>query len=447
MRSRTALALLGGSASILLVTMHGCGSTRALVPSDDAGVVDVKDAREEWQRPPCVPPPRPDGVPDGWELLTDYEACCGFYAPTTPEQLPAPMKWTPCEPARDGGIACREILADWAVPETLGISAGRHIWVHDNNVTMMTTRTVLAGADHAEQWTYSLIADADGPVRQAFFQTRPKRCLAFSTDIRDGSYVYRVREFESSYNAGALAAKSITLGPVAFRKFQDGVAHEFTVGTPGVVNWTSSLSLYPWNAPDQGVVFGAPENEQGLQQVHPTMSGSTIFWQSSSLRETRIKIFTTSGGTRDFISFGGDISKGAADVGTDGKDIVWLEGAGATPSSPLGLYPVVSFMTSPYAEDPAKLTPRRLRSEIASGVGVSPAIVGCGYAARDIYSGLRIVRLSDGRSWFLPHQPQWTWMRPLGITCDELFTKFSRNAHPSVARIRLDSLGPGEPAD
>jgi hypothetical protein len=102
--------------------------------------------------------------------------------------------------------------------------------------------------------------------------------------------------------------------------------------------------------------------------------------------------------------------------------------------------------------------PRRLRSEYAGAFWVEDTIVGCGYEVHTTTDGatkkgIRITRLSDGTSWKL-----WTvsgaywWIKSaLVITCQEAFLVASAGKSPSLEnqllRIRLDSLGPGEPHD
>jgi hypothetical protein len=59
-----------------------------------------------------------------------------------------------------------------------------------------------------------------------------------------------------------------------------------------------------------------------------------------------------------------------------------------------------------------------------------------------------VVRLSDGRTWIIDNQgiPNFSWGRALWITCTELFTQMN-DGKSTVARIRLDSLGEGQPPE
>jgi hypothetical protein len=111
-------------------------------------------------------------------------------------------------------------------------------------------------------------------------------------------------------------------------------------------------------------------------------------------------------------------------------------------------------MTAPYVTDGAAVVKRRLRSEYPDGFLVSPFTVGCGYAAHYIdlgdgkRVGARIVRLADGTSWTLVTPLTGpVFQDALAVTCTELFARVAIGAETQVARIRLDSLPPGEPAD
>lgn len=81
--------------------------------------------------------------------------------------------------------------------------------------------------------------------------------------------------------------------------------------------------------------------------------------------------------------------------------------------------------------------------------GSDTFIVSCGYAVHrawlppDDATSPRLVRLSDGWSWPLHDQTAWGWGIPVALTCEELFLSIGTK----VVRVRIDSLGPGEPPD
>jgi hypothetical protein len=186
--------------------------------------------------------------------------------------------------------------------------------------------------------------------------------------------------------------------------------------------------------------------------------GDTLFFEVTDTAYGRIKTFSVDGGLNDLVSFGNDIAKNARDFGSDGVDMVWSEGTGR--SSP-GATPFddVAIMTAKFTTDAAVVaaTKRRIGSEPGM-IGDKNFVVGCGFAAHDYYggalgAGTRLVRLSDGRSWRFTRFPSedggmpFNFAGALAITCEELFIRFSHAGQFNVARIRIDSLGPGEPAD
>lgn len=162
--------------------------------------------------------------------------------------------------------------------------------------------------------------------------------------------------------------------------------------------------------------------------------------------------------THALVRWYGDTNKGAYNVGTDGKDLVWT--LGEDHPSTGGTYAKRSIWTSPFTTDPKKLVPKRLRSDPEIAFDVNFA-VGCGYAAHKLQppDGMLIVRLSDGVSWLLPNnltasdKTGWHWLKAIGVTCDEVFATVAAIDSPgakllnTIARIRLDSLGPGLPPD
>lgn len=134
-------------------------------------------------------------------------------------------------------------------------------------------------------------------------------------------------------------------------------------------------------------------------------------------------------------------------MGTDGADLVWNYGEGRT--NPNDVFPMTWVMTSPYTTDPALLKPRKVRLTGNYGA-VNRYEVGCGYAAHTAGSGpfdafIEVVRLADGTAWRVdPTKGTWAWGHVIALTCEEVFVWF-QGPEQGIARIRLDSLGPGIP--
>jgi hypothetical protein len=158
-----------------------------------------------------------------------------------------------------------------------------------------------------------------------------------------------------------------------------------------------------------------------------------------------INVWDANNGFRPFIRWNGDTSRGAGNLGTDGVDLVWSYGEGKGPGEEP--YPIRSVMTAPYTTDPDAVVPRRLRSQLANDIALDSWKVGCGRAVHFGALGLQVVRLSDGWSWEIPYAPNRGIHTPIGITCDEVFALGSVGDHSTIARVRLDSLGPGTAPD
>jgi hypothetical protein len=59
-----------------------------------------------------------------------------------------------------------------------------------------------------------------------------------------------------------------------------------------------------------------------------------------------------------------------------------------------------------------------------------------------------LIRLSDGVSWEVVSETEeqnlnFSFFRPVAVTCDEVLATASTLSHAEIVRIRIDSLGPG----
>lgn len=156
--------------------------------------------------------------------------------------------------------------------------------------------------------------------------------------------------------------------------------------------------------------------------------------------------WTPTDGLRPLLRAYGDVDNAYGNFGTDGHDMVWTYAQGYVGEFD---YQKLSIMTAPYTTDQqtAQASERRLRSDTFS-FAPQPFRIGCGYAAREAVVGAAmgavVVRLSDGWSWFVVGKEGVPYpVHPLGLTCDELFLA----TFTSIARVRLDSLGPGMEPD
>jgi hypothetical protein len=407
------------------------------VVDSDSGATDAKPDRG------------PTYNTDGWiGIPFDPDVDCGFYAAPTPEKMPPRIQWDPCDPGMNvAGWACRQMATNWTPPD-------------DPNDTMVrglagrvdgSGNTWLAFRRFSGPFIFELVAEVDGRVHTAIVGPRTS-CYIGSASLAGEKVVFQATRENgpTAYRVGALGG-DVDKVPLVLERYGDGIGRSYFAG-PNAYFVYPANTLKTWTSPGT-LVTTVPTPDPG-QIGDPTFIGDTMFFALESSVYHRIKVFSVADGIRDFVSYGNDPEKGASAIGTDGKDMVWTEASGHP--SPSGPWTTIDIMTAPFTTDPAALVKRRLRSETWQFSG-NPFVVGCGYAVREAAlsfsePGVRIVRLSDGRSWRFGKigsdgGAPWYITSPLAITCDEVFVRFSHGYQSNVARIRLDSLGPGDPPD
>ncbi len=432
------------ASALLLGVVAACSHDAPATPSDagkdsaEAGAPDGGDSAVA-----CTPATRPASVPVGWETEKTYWPCCGIYVPTTKEQMPEPIVWEPCDaPEVPPTWKCRQMKVDWTPPKeaTTAVAAAIMMgWLNPNGgVTFAFDRW-------KEEGIYRLFADADGPVRAAVLANQWKYCNPYTESVGSGYYAYKV--MEGSVMGGAIVGKLDELQPLYTVRSEEMVHSGFSVGSYGVMHIGNGqqISVRPWTDLDTSIFVASPATQKGRQQNMAHFFGDALFWNSfTGSSPSELMVWTPDGGTQALVSTEPDWTKGVLAMSTDGKDMVWSYGENRTkPSDPFGTNYI---MTAPYTTDPKAIQPRKVRSTGAYGIG-SQYAVGCGYAARgmafDQSKGmLEIVRLSDGVAWYLDGK---TWHVPIAVTCDEVFISatFTPKYWYQVARVRLDSLGPG----
>jgi hypothetical protein len=322
----------------------------------------------------------------------------------------------------------------------------------------------LLSARYEESGTIRFVADVDGDVLVAVRQQKSSRCV-LNGALSDGEYyAFQVLDSEakgalSEYGGGVIGGRLDVIRPKVLEHLHDAVPHAYVAGGPGLLTVSGGMKLLSWNDGAVLKTFSSPPEDVGLSRSYQFFHADALFWAASG-GVNKQKVHTDAGGTTDIVSFGNDFSNGAADLGTDGQNLVWMEGYNRTTTS--GIYPSIAAVVSPYTTNPTQIQKRVLRTDLSAyPFGTSPFVVGCGYAARtnervvdgQNRAGLLLLRLSDGGLWFLPSgsNVEWGWSRPLAITCDEIFVKVTEKPTPTakprsnVARVRLDSLGPPLP--
>ncbi|MCA9586570.1 MAG: hypothetical protein KC657_14535 [Myxococcales bacterium] len=390
-----------------------------------------------------LPDPKPPaGLPEGWVLDRTYDRFCHFYVPTSRAYLPKPIAWEACPAtATPQGGVCRKMTVDWAPSNRqfpLGTIVGA--WADASGAVRLVVRRSLSAG-----WGQLVVADADGAVHSALLETKSTFCAATWPTISGAHYVYYLTEFGSSVG-GAIGGEISAIGPTFGIHYKPPEAEQPFAGPDYIASLVGSrVDRYSWSGQREGTLWRAVDDD-GLQHHIPQFGRNAAFMHVGRLYEGKIKVSVAGAPMKDLIVGGPDFTHDVADIGTDGTDLVWMDGRGRT--SPTGPYDTYTVMTSPFATQPSQLVERRLRSEEGPAFGSAPFVVGCGHAARtNLHT--RLVRLSDGVSWLLNGDPAkpWRFITPLAITCTELFATVNDGGVVGVARIRLDSLGPGIPPD
>jgi len=296
------------------------------------------------------------------------------------------------------------------------------------------------------------VTDADGPFSVALYAPESKGCVVLSEKVSDTHYAFagvelgggRARD-EGGVFGGPMGS------PVPTTVHPTLGAHHFTATKLGLLQGEglgAAVVGYAWDGPGKTVYFSG-------SSVLGVSAHDDLFFFTATAGSPAIKLYSSDAGLREFMGFGADRTRGAADLATDGKVWVWQEGSGRTSSSTP--FESVSWMVAPFVRDPAQLTPRVLRTGLLGyGFALANMQVGCGRAAKygvfklgdgGFSTGIQIVDVATGDGWFLPSNPsEFSIIRPIALTCDEVFidgyeySKALGRGVNNIYRIRLDSL-------
>jgi hypothetical protein len=398
---------------------------------------------------PCPPEQPPPVVPEGWVEYTDWSCDCRFYVPGSEDAMPSPIQWEPC-PEAPGGMDCRMMAIDWADGANIGTRP--KLDVSPSGTVLSLVRAV------PKDYIIAVVADIDGPVRSAMMMPLYGKdwvlqgCKLHNEAIGEGKYLLKVYGKSSAHSeptkdVGVIAGPIGLLHPPVIARYENEDPQGWACGANWLAKETSSfvLTAHPWDMSEEIFVTSAATDPEHLHAIQLVVSGDALFWTTSASYTGGINVWDPLGGTRPFIRWVGDYTRGAAALATDGVDMVWLQGEGKDPNSPY--YPTLSVMTAPFTTDPDALEPRRLRSHTYSAFPFDQIKVGCGHAVTEGGNVVAVVRLSDGWAWHLPDSAVQDFAIPVGVTCEDVFVAADIEGTVTVARIRLDSLGPGLPPD
>jgi len=249
-----------------------------------------------------------------WIPYNDYDPICGFWVSVEPAKLP-PITWQPCR-ANDqtSTKSCREMVTDWPLQAFTNqlISPGTAVQRRrDGRLILMTAR-------YENPWTIRLAAELDGRVLVAISERSPSQCVVNELGGDGDHYTFEVFDSEakgelSDYGGGAIGGHLDDPHPKVLKHYHDKLTRGFAAGEPGLLE-LPSFTLSSWT--DGGVIKSIPTGdvEGSLAQNWPFFFGSTLFWAADSSAVNKQKVYTDAAGTKDFLTFGADPTRGVADL-------------------------------------------------------------------------------------------------------------------------------------
>lgn len=442
----------------------GAGGTSGAGDTTSVGGASGVDGHADAQ--PCPTQTPPSGIPDGWEPYTAYSCACRLFVPGAGGALPSPVTWEPCPQPGPTNPTCRRMNTSWTTGTALSILPRFWFDKTQGKAYLEFDRTNFGDDQNVR---YRLVADVEGPIRNAFLQLNPANqgCEVLDKGLNDGKYSFGV--LGDAWSGPIADVEGVIAGDigaaspsVVLKQSADKNLHtDWSVGADWLSASQASIRARSWNASVWQTVYDPAQDPDHMPEHGARPSGAAVFWEVGAGGYRGVMSWTAAAGARPVLRWYGDFSQGAGNFNTDGIDMVWTYGTGTLDSTLQ--FPTRSIMTTSYTTDPtqAQGTARRLRSD-PGPLSPYPFGVGCGYAARQVTTlaasdasagsnDLLIVRLSDGVSWLVsapPIEQKMGFDHVLGLTCDEVFATATFADEPTtIVRIRLDSLGPGMPPD
>lgn len=386
-----------------------------------------------------------------WEVRNDFEGC-PYRTPGLTGTMPPPLKWGPCTTKYwtiDKGLCETVDLAQYDFVDAES--------VHDSFVQVSEDEWYFAAVRKKNVEGVSLsLSTIESTKGSPVLAMRSETCPAgfYGVGLSGGWGISFYPEDKSIQGIVAGHWGEVYPSLVRRAKYSEtSLSSNWDIVEAGVVEWRGGRILYPWSDPENGMAFFSFKDDLGgLSGYRLVGRGDASFIEVSGGGAIGMDV-RTSEGVKPFLRYVPDsLQKGAGGLATDGKVLVWTYGEGAT--GQIYLYQKADMMVAPYTTDgPTALkTAKRVRSDNVHMTTYGWR-VGCGYAANEGGGGgatwLRIVRLSDGFAWDVssvwnPDPKQKMALLPLGVTCEHVY---AIDPGGQIARIRIDSLGPGTPPD
>jgi hypothetical protein len=397
----------------------------------------------------------PASVPPTWRRFLEWSPDCPLWLPPAADELPAPIRWEPCAADLPGRPSCRQLVIDWNHQGNPGIALSPSLSVDGGVARLFLTRVAVVDRGGPSSYLEWIVGEVDGPLGFAMRQAIDGRwrCVATEQQLREGRFGIRLRGdgrgpgLRSDVDA-LLLGRVGQLRPAVVLRDTTPATASWSVGARWLVRGAAPSRELFLHSPDLNArllhsTAGDPDRLAPVGGM-PLVVGDDLVYEVAGSGGHALMAYDPERGPHALVRHG-DASRGDGNAGTDGKHLVWTRGEGGRPGE---VHPRRSILAADYTTDPRALRPRRLRSDPNPVLGAGPMrfAVGCGFAGRNASPprDLLLVRLADGVSWQLAGSADWSWGQLLGFTCEEAFaTVFSKTQGVSIARVRLDSLGPG----
>ena len=391
--------------------------------------------------------------PTGW---SPYPWSCGcvLFTPDGPDatMLPSPIEWEACAAALPGSIACEQMTRQTALgPFELGTGATASIDATTGATLLQLVRSFLDVPVN-----YAVVAEADGAVRTSLLLPEDAACRIEAQALAEGHSLFRMIGGLTTSNSigseqGFVAGKVGDGAPSDSGRWPltTSQSDRWSVSRIWIVRLGDSVTVTSWGAvTDQWVspplvnktwINAVPVEGELLLEIGLGTERQLLTWNAKAgLRVLRGETGLTS----------------AALLGTDGVHMAWAERQLAL--APDGGKQAAALMKGWFTVDAAELSTQAERVRRQTGAfGGAPYRVGCGMAARtspmssSARSDLVLTRLDDGVAWVLDASadgsPLLSWERVVGLTCEDVYVEVATDRGRELMRIRLDSLGTGEP--
>lgn len=404
----------------------------------------------------CTGLPRPATVPEDWIEYTGWDCMCPLYAPGNSKIRPPKIEWGPCDFKLPESFHCQRTVKPgngWMAVSNYSAEdpqTGEMIFQ-----TGFSEETVEKLADI--KTTHVVVAKENGETISHFFQVLTKKCGFTGTGLSQNNLILQVNPKWDDTIEGAAAANLTDIIPTREMKFPSDPAlgSNWTIAPSWIIRKRGDRTAFRWDDPDDKgtLIYSAPMLGRAGHKVIP--QGDDIFIQIGEIHTGGVAVWTEKEGTRPLILWPAN-TRTVHHFDTDGKTHVWTEAEGWNNNTTT--FAQADVFVAPYTLDQTKVT--QTRKKLTKDLNVlsgTPWKVGCGYAARKLAAStplsnsLMVVRLSDGTSWLLPggdpSQPwRYDFLNAFGLTCTHIYTTVALpSGAPTIARIRLDSLGPGTP--